>query len=87
MFGIQGLGITGGIETARATDLDRNAFVTHFVPDTAGQQTEMTPVKAALLSLAMLTAITMWGIGIYGADASSGHAVVDGYGVTTSAGR
>ena len=47
----------------------------------------MTPVKAALLSLAMLTAITIWGIGIYGADASSGHAVVDGYGVTTSAGR
>jgi len=47
----------------------------------------MTPVKAALLSFAMLTAITIWGIGIYGADASSGHAAVDGYGVTTSVGR
>ena len=50
----------------------------------AGQQTEMTPVKAALLSFAMLAAITLWGVGIYGADASSGHAVVDGYGVTTA---
>ncbi len=53
----------------------------------AGQQTEMTPVKAALLSIAMLTAITLWGVGIYAADASSGHLVVDGYGVTTSASR
>ena len=70
-----------------AADLDRNAFVTDFVPDAAGQQNEMTPVKAALLSFAMLTAITIWGIGIYGADASSGHAAVDGYGVTTSVGR
>ncbi len=53
----------------------------------AGQQTEMTPVKAALLSFAMLAAITLWGVGIYGADASSGHAVVDGYGVTTALNR
>jgi hypothetical protein len=42
---------------------------------------EMTTVKAALLSLAMLAAIAIGGIGIYAADASSGHAVVDGYGV------
>jgi hypothetical protein len=47
----------------------------------------MTPVKAALLSLAMLSAITLWGVGIYAADASSGHAVVDGYGVTTAFAR
>ena len=47
----------------------------------------MTPVKAALLSLAMLAAITLWGVGIYAADASSGYAVVDGYGVTTAFAR
>ena len=41
----------------------------------------MTPVKAALLSLAMLAAIAIGGIGIFSADASRGHAVVDGYGV------
>jgi hypothetical protein len=44
-------------------------------------ETGMTTVKAALLSLAMLGAIALGGIGIYAADASSGHAVVDGYGV------
>ena len=42
---------------------------------------EMTPVKAALLSFAMLSAIIFCGVGIYAADASSGHAVLDGYGV------
>ena len=47
----------------------------------------MTPVKAALLSLAMLAGIAFWGVGIYAADASSGHAVVDGYGVTASISR
>lgn len=46
--------------------------------------TEMTPVKAALLSFAMLAAIVIGGIGIYAADAANGHAVVDGYGVTTA---
>jgi hypothetical protein len=45
----------------------------------------ITPVKAALLSLAMLIAIAMFGIGIYSADALAGHTAVDGYGVTTSA--
>ena len=45
----------------------------------------ITPVKAALLSLAMLVAIAMFGIGIYSADASADHTVVDGYGVTTAA--
>jgi len=43
----------------------------------------MTPVKAALLCFAMLAAICVCGAGIYSADASSGHAVVDGYGITT----
>ncbi|MGE0502837.1 MAG: hypothetical protein AB7I79_16960 [Rhizobiaceae bacterium] len=45
----------------------------------------MTPVKAALLSFAMLSAIVVCGIGIYAADAATGHAVVDGYGVTAAA--
>jgi hypothetical protein len=43
----------------------------------------MTPVKAALLSFAMIAAIAFCGVGIYSADASGGHAV-DGYGVTTA---
>jgi hypothetical protein len=47
----------------------------------------MTPVKAALLSFAMIAAITFCGVGIYSADASRGHAVVDGYGVTTAFAR
>jgi hypothetical protein len=42
----------------------------------------MTPLKATLLSFLMLTAITVWGMAIYSADAASGHAAVDGYGVT-----
>lgn len=42
----------------------------------------MSPVKAALLSFAMLAGIAVWGVGIYSADAASNHAVVDGYGVT-----
>jgi len=41
----------------------------------------MTPVKAAFLSLAMLAAIAVCGVGIYAADASTNHAVCDGYGV------
>lgn len=42
----------------------------------------MNPVKAALLSILMISAIAISGVGIYAADASSGHAVVDGYGVS-----
>jgi hypothetical protein len=45
----------------------------------------MTTVRAALLSFAMLAAIAMCGIGIYAADASAGHAVVDGYGISAVA--
>jgi hypothetical protein len=42
-------------------------------------------VKIALLSFCMVIGIAFWGAGIYSADAASGHAVVDGYGVTASA--
>lgn len=45
------------------------------------EKSEMTPVKAALLSFFMLSGIGMWAAGIYSADAASGHQVVDGYGV------
>jgi hypothetical protein len=41
-------------------------------------------MKAVILSFAMLAAIAVCGVGIYAADASSGHAVVDGYGVTAA---
>ena len=44
----------------------------------------MNPVKAALLSLAMVSAIVFCGIGIYTADAANGHQAVDGYGVTAA---
>ena len=44
----------------------------------------MTPVKAALLSFVMLSAIAFWGAGIYAADAATGHAVIDGYGVSAA---
>jgi len=47
----------------------------------------MTPVKAALLSFAMIAAIAVCGVGIYSADASNGQAAVDGYGVTTAFAR
>jgi hypothetical protein len=46
--------------------------------------TEMTPVKAALLSFAMMSAIVLCGFGIYSAGASANDAVIDGYGVTVS---
>jgi len=42
----------------------------------------MTPVKAALLSIFMLSGILMWGAGIYAADAAGDHVAIDGYGVT-----
>ena len=44
--------------------------------------TKMTPVRAALLSIFMLTGIAMWGAGIYAADAAGDRIAVDGYGVT-----
>lgn len=45
----------------------------------------MTPVKAMLLSIFMLSGIVMWGAGIYAADAAGGRMAVDGYGVTIAA--
>ena len=42
----------------------------------------MTPVKATLVSLFMLTGIAMWGAAMYSADAAGGVGPVDGYGVT-----
>ncbi|RUV34679.1 hypothetical protein EOB49_24830 [Mesorhizobium sp. M7A.F.Ca.MR.148.00.0.0] len=47
-------------------------------------QQEMTSVKAAFLSFAMLSAIVLCGLGIYAADAANNHNAVDGYGVTAS---
>lgn len=46
--------------------------------------TEMTALKAALLSLAMLCAIALGGFGIYAVDAAGDHLVIDGYGVTAT---
>lgn len=43
--------------------------------------TEMTTLKAALLSLLTIAIICVCGIGIYSADAANGHTVKDGYGV------
>jgi hypothetical membrane protein len=45
--------------------------------------TEMKPVKAALLSLLMLSGLVAWGVGVYSADAASHHRVMDGYGVVS----
>lgn len=41
-------------------------------------------MKAALLSLAMIAAICVCGVGIYAADAAGGHTVVDGYGISAA---
>ena len=38
-------------------------------------QQEMTSVKAALLSFAMLSAIVLCGLGIYSADAANNHGI------------
>lgn len=43
----------------------------------------MTAVRAALLTVSMLSAIVFWGAGIYTADAA-GDRVVDGYGVSAA---
>lgn len=41
----------------------------------------MTTLKATILSIATIATICVCGIGIYAADASTKHAVKDGYGV------
>lgn len=61
-----------------------NALVTVLVQGFEKAQSEMTTVKAALLSLAMFSAIVLGGLGIYAADAANDHNAVDGYGVTAS---
>lgn len=58
-----------------------NGSVTLFVTVSGKATTEMTPVRAVFLSLFMMSAIGLWGFGIYSADAGTEHAVVDGYGV------
>ena len=42
----------------------------------------MTPVRAALLCMFMLTGIAMWGAGVYTAGAAANGVAIDGYGVT-----
>ncbi|HEV7414917.1 hypothetical protein [Tianweitania sediminis] len=44
----------------------------------------MTPVRAFFLSMVMMSAIAMWGAGIYTADASVHMQVTDGYGVSAT---
>ena len=41
----------------------------------------MTPVKATLVSMFMLTGIAMWGAAVYSADVTGDHAPINGYGV------
>ncbi|MDQ6435195.1 hypothetical protein RB623_14150 [Mesorhizobium sp. LHD-90] len=41
-------------------------------------------MRSALLSLAMLVAIVLFGMGVYSVDAGSEQAVVDGYGVVAA---
>ena len=67
------------------TGCRRNRLVTKNVHGLQEARTEMSPLKSALLSFAMLSAIVVCGIGIYAADAASGHAVIDGYGITAAA--
>ena len=75
-----------GAEPAHARDhSDRNRSVTPFMPELRKATREMNPLKAALLSLAMVSAIAFCGVGIYTADAANAHLVVDGYGVVPQA--
>ena len=41
----------------------------------------MTPMKAAFLSVLMLSGIFLWGVAVYVGDAAAGYQPVDGYGV------
>ncbi|MCT8999844.1 hypothetical protein [Chelativorans intermedius] len=45
----------------------------------------MSPIRVAVLSLMMLTAVAASGAGIYAATASSGDQAHDGYGITSFA--
>ncbi|MGB3503645.1 MAG: hypothetical protein WBA44_18630 [Mesorhizobium sp.] len=44
-------------------------------------------MKAAFLSLLMLSGILIWGAAIYAGDATAGGHPVDGYGVVSTAAR
>ena len=48
------------------------------------RNSEMTPLKSALLTVLMVSGIAAWAAGIYAADASAGHVAIDGYGVTAA---
>ncbi|KQZ93220.1 hypothetical protein ASD64_18990 [Mesorhizobium sp. Root157] len=61
-----------------------NATVTVSMQDLQKAKPEMTSVKAALLTFAMLSAIVFGGLGIYAADAANDHNAIDGYGVTAT---
>ena len=64
--------------------LFRNEFVTEIVSNARDIDREMTTVRAALLTFLMLSGLALSGFGIYAADASSDHRVVDGYGITAA---
>ena len=44
-------------------------------------------MRAALLSLATLLGITLWGLGIYTGSSLAGNVAADGYGVSAAAGE
>ncbi len=44
----------------------------------------MTPAKATLFTAFMLTALALWGVGIYTGDAAAGSLAIDGYGVVAT---
>ncbi len=52
---------------------------------TGCKQFEMTPVRATLLSIFMLSGLALWAAAIYSADAAGGRVPLDGYGVSSSA--
>lgn len=39
-------------------------------------------LRATLLSLATLSGIVLWGLGVYSASSLAGHVAADGYGVS-----
>lgn len=44
----------------------------------------MNPMKAAILSFLMLSAVAMGGIGFYSTQAVADHSPIEGYGITAS---
>lgn len=68
----------------RTVTTRRGHFLGRVLGEYGSGDFDVTKFKAALLSLAMISAITVCGVGIYAADAANNHAVVDGYGVIAS---